>query len=90
MLELGQTWNLIITVMIGIVAYFLRRLDRQIMDNDRDRKREIDELRNDFDEMKEKMPFTYVLREDYIRSMAAFGNKLDKIHEHIVLNKDKG
>lgn len=88
-MEWKEVFPLVITIMIGIIAYFLKQLHKQISDNNDERKREIEELRNDFDEMKEKMPFTYVLREDYIRSMAAFGNKLDKIHDHIVL-KDKG
>lgn len=88
-LEWNEASSIILTCLIGVIAYFLKQLHKQITDNNNERKQEIDELRNDFDDLKERMPFTYVLREDYIRSMAAFGNKLDKIHDHIVL-KDKG
>jgi cell division protein FtsB len=35
-------------------------------------------LRREIDDMRNKMPFTYVLRDDYIRMMASFEHKLDR------------
>lgn len=86
-MESNTILTIAVPTMMGIIAYFLKRLDNQISRSNDQVKQEIDGLRDDFEKFKDKMPFTYVLREDYIRSMAAFGHKLDKIHDLVVERK---
>ena len=65
-----------------VVAYFLKRYEKSIDDALKQHKRETDELRQEIYKMQSSLPQSYVFREDYIRTMADFTRKLDRILEH--------
>lgn len=86
--------QLIITVIIGVIAYFLKEtknaIDKDIQDNKKDieeNKNEINSIKKEFNEFKENIPFHYVLRDDFIRSITNIDKKLDKIYDTIALTK---
>ncbi len=61
----------------------LNQLEKQVSDR-------LNKLERDVMEMKANMPLVYVFRDDYIRTMASFGNKLDKVLESGVLHRREG
>ena len=78
----------IIMGLAGMTAYFARSTHARMEKDIEERKKEIRELkadtraeigalRKEIDDMRCKMPFTYVLREDFLRLMASFEHKLD-------------
>lgn len=71
----------VISVLLTAVAYFLKATREQIDRDMSERKKETDKLRDELTEMKSSLPRTYVLRDDYIRTMADFGRKLDRLLE---------
>lgn len=86
--------QLIITIIIGVIAYFLKEtknsIDKDIQDNKKDiqeNKTEINTIRKEFNDFKENMPFHFVLRDDFIRSITNIDKKLDKIYDTIALTK---
>jgi hypothetical protein len=79
-----------IVCLAGLAVYFAQRTHNRMEKDIEDRKKEIGELkaemkaetaclRRELDDMRNKMPFTYVLREDFIRLMASFEHKLDVV-----------
>lgn len=87
--------QLIITLLIGGVSYFIKRtLDefkagmKQQADRleqlDAKHSRETAELRKELSELKADLPLVFVLREDHIRLMSRIEDKIDQI-----LYKDK-
>ena len=87
--------QLIITLLIGGVSYFIKRtLDefKAGMKQQADRLEQLDtkhsrepaELRKELSELKADLPLVFVLREDHIRLMSRIEDKIDQI-----LYKDK-
>lgn len=69
----------VIVTLLLVIGYFFKQTLAEIKGAIRDQRCETDELRKEFTDMKSSLPMTYVLREDYIRTMADFGNKLDRL-----------
>ena len=80
----------IIGGLAALAVYFAKQTHQRIENDIKDRKEEIRalkaevkeetaELRREIDDMRNAMPFTYVLREDFIRLMASFEHKLDMV-----------
>lgn len=65
-----------------VVAYFLKRYEKQIDRSLEQHKQETDELRRELHSIQAMLPQSYVFREDYIRTMADFNRKLDRLLEH--------
>lgn len=65
--------------LLAIVGYFLNRTLQGLQSTLSEHKTKIDGLQQELMDLKCAMPVTYVLREDYIRTMADFGNKLDRL-----------
>lgn len=77
----------VLTAVLGIIAYFLRRLVERLDQVENDHK----DLRKEFENFKSQLPFLYVLREDWIRYQAQFDRKLDDILKALATwGKDKG
>lgn len=71
--------QIVATIIIGILAFFLKRTFKNIDDI----KKEQEEYEKEFNNFKTNMPFVYTLREDFIRVVAGFDNKLDKILDRL-------
>lgn len=73
-------------IVVGVVGYFLKDTMAELKNGIKKNADDVDKLRNEFAELKADLPFVYVLREDYIRSlnnvdrqMGDMNNKLDKL-----------
>lgn len=82
------TWILqtITTLGIGVIAFFLKGTLSQLQENISRNSAEIQKVKEDLNDLKSDLPFVYVLREDFIRSlnnvdskMQNIDNKLDKL-----------
>lgn len=65
-----------------VIAYFLKRYEKSIDEALKQHKQETDTLRQEIYRMQSALPQSYVFREDYIRTMADFNRKLDRLLEH--------
>lgn len=72
-----------IMISIGIITYFIKELRATIEEQIDENKSKLDFLEKEFNSFKTDMPFVYVMREDFIRSMENVEQKLDKIYDHI-------
>ena len=68
---------------LAVIGYFIRDLKQSLADKDREQDNAIDGLRRDFQDFRAKMPETYVLREDWIRTTTGFYKKLDDVAKQI-------
>lgn len=73
-------------IVVGVVGYFLKDTMAELRNSIKKNADDVDKLKNEFNELKADLPFVYVLREDYIRTlnnvdrqMGDMNNKLDKI-----------
>lgn len=87
-----ETWALptIFTLLIGALGYFLKRhidgvggqitdLKKSVEANKRDTDARIAGLERQLNDYIREMPYQYVLREDFIRSISNMDTKLSKI-----------
>lgn len=74
--------QLFVAGLLAVIARFFSRYEKQIDKAIDQHKKETDQLRSELHEMKAAMPQTYVFRDDYIRTMADFNRKLDRLLEH--------
>ncbi len=75
--------NLILTVLVGLLMFFLKGFQRSIRDRFKEDQERIEKIETELHAFKEKMPEKYVLRDDWLRTMAAFDAKLDRIQEAV-------
>lgn len=91
-MNLQWVYSIIITCVLGIIAYFLKEtkkgLDEKIKDVvaeickvKTDASAEINKVKEEFNQFKSEMPLVYVLRDDFIRAMGNVEKKLDKIYD---------
>ena len=87
-------FQLVITVVTGIIAYFLKETkknsDEKLCENKsaiHDTKVNLEEFKKEFQDFKSELPMVYVLRDDFIRAMATVEKKLDKIYDFLAANK---
>ncbi|MBG9567453.1 hypothetical protein [Brevibacillus agri] len=77
---------------IGVIGYFLKttvtemkeqiKLNSQRVDQTEEKmEKKIVELKKELEDLRSDLPFIYVTREDFIRTMNNVDNKLDKIYD---------
>ncbi len=77
---------------IGVIGYFLKttvtemkeqiKLNNQRVDQTEEKmEKKIVELKKELEDLRSDLPFIYVTREDFIRTMNNVDNKLDKIYD---------
>lgn len=71
-----------IAILLFIIRSLLKESNNHIKESLEERRQETNELRRELHEMKALLPQSYVLRDDYIRTMADFNRKLDRLLEH--------
>lgn len=67
----------------GAIGYFLRSLHSDINRKFEEADRRIDRVDRDLMEVRTSMPTRYVLKDDYIRTISVFGQKLDEIFKRL-------
>ena len=78
-------------LLLGIIAFFLKdtlaEIKKNIAENATRQENfenktlgEINNLRCEFNNLKSDLPFVYVTREDFVRSLNSIDSKLDKIY----------
>lgn len=86
--------NAIPTIIIGIIGFFIKRtltqFEQQMKEQkahlekqQADQKERVDELDKQLNEFIQKMPYQFTLRDDFIRAVAGFDSKLDKILDRL-------
>lgn len=77
---------------IGAIGYFLKTTMGELKEQIKDNSKKVDDVENkvdkkicdlekELDNLKSDLPFIYVTREDFIRSLNNVDNKLDKIYD---------
>ncbi len=85
-MHLDANWLMQLAILTGIgaIGYFIKQTikkqDTRITGVESECKR----IDKDLADLKSDLPFIYVTREDYIRHMNAFENKLDRIYDRLV------
>lgn len=93
-MDLSWVLQTVIAIGIGIIGYFLKttvaELKKQIKANlekvtnvENKLNGKLDELEKELSDLKSDLPFIYVTREDFIRSMNTVGNKFDKVGDKL-------
>lgn len=67
----------------GIIAYFLRDIRQAVKEKHKEQDNKIEKLQGEFADMKASLPRHYVLRDDFIRAIAALDSKVDNIGKEI-------
>ncbi|BFH15192.1 hypothetical protein M5X00_24425 [Paenibacillus alvei] len=88
------TWVIQTVIMLGIgaIGFFLKTTLSEVKQHIASSAKRVDELEDKMDtkvaglerevkELKSDLPFIYVTREDYIRTMNNVDKKLDRIHD---------
>ena len=73
---------------VGIIGYFLKRTLAQLEERITKQEQRIDQLEKEMQAFINQLPFTYTLRDDFLRTVANFDKKLDKILD--ILRDNKG
>jgi uncharacterized membrane-anchored protein YhcB (DUF1043 family) len=79
------TWAIqgITGLAIGALCFFLKRTLTQFEQTAKEQKERIDKLDDKMNTFINNMPFQYTLRDDFIRTVAGFDAKLDKILDQL-------
>ncbi|MBI5561305.1 MAG: hypothetical protein HY894_00390 [Deltaproteobacteria bacterium] len=64
---------------LGVIGYFLKALHRDIKEGSARTDEKISMVERDFMEFKAELPRTFVMKDDYIRTIASFDLKLDSM-----------
>jgi len=83
-----MNWELIILnaailTGIGIIGYFLRDMRTTVKEKFKEHDEKIDCIEGKYHDLREDLPQRFVMRDDYIRALSGFGNKLEKIYEAV-------
>lgn len=76
---IGSCASLICTIVVGALAYFIKRTIASLEETDRKGSERIDKVEEKLNDLKADLPLVYVTREDYIRVMNRIEDKLDQI-----------
>ena len=93
-MELSWILQTITTLAIGLIAFFLKgtmadikegikKNDLKVKEMDCKLSKNIEDLRNELHDLKSDLPFVYVLREDFIRSLNNVDTKMGNIDSKI-------
>lgn len=69
----------ITTIVVGVVGYFVKDAMAELKNGIKKNADDVDKLRCELNDLKSDLPFVYVLREDFIRSLNNVDGKLDRI-----------
>lgn len=75
----GATASLLCTIVVGALAYFMKRTLSALETADQKNAAKIDAVEERLNDLKSDLPLLYVTREDYIRVMNRVEDKLDRI-----------
>lgn len=92
------TW-IIQVVAYGVICFLLKRelnqldardkhLQERIDEVDKKATQRIDKLQKEFNDTMNELPFKYTMRDDFIRAVAGFDAKLDKILDQLSRNNN--
>lgn len=76
-------YQIILTVTLGIIAYFLRDMKKSFDDKISQNKNDITKVQEDLDDFKEKVSDKYVMKEDFVRSMTTVDKRFDIVDEKL-------
>ncbi len=76
---IGATASLLCTIVVGALAYFMKRTLSALETADQKNAAKIDKVEGSLNDLKADLPLLYVTREDYIRVMNRVEDKLDRI-----------
>ncbi|MFW5435223.1 hypothetical protein [Paenibacillus apiarius] len=81
-------WNWILQTAtmlgIGAIGFFLKTTLSEVKQQIASSAKRVDGIEKELKELKSDLPFIYVTREDYIRTMNNVDKKLDKIHDTMI------
>lgn len=75
------TWIIqsITAMAIGVIGYFLKGTLTELKESNKQNAGDINEVKKELNELKSDLPFIYVLREDFIRSLNNVDTKMQNI-----------
>lgn len=75
------TWILqtITALVIGVIGFFLKGTLTELKDGIKQNAGDIQRVKNELNDLKSDLPFVYVLREDFIRTLNNVDNKMNNI-----------
>lgn len=76
---IGSVASLLCTIVVGALAYFIKKTLATLEETDRKEADRIDKVEEKLNDLKADLPLVYVTREDYIRVMNRVEDKLDQI-----------
>lgn len=68
---------------LGIIGYFLRDIREAVKEKQQEQDALIKEVEKEMASLKETLPQKYVLRDDFVRAVAAMDNKVDNIFREV-------
>lgn len=68
---------------IGIIAFFIKDIRATLKEDQKRQDEEIGEVREEMSRLKASLPMHYVLRDDFLRAVAALDGKIDAISQDI-------
>lgn len=76
-------YQIVLTVMLGIIAYFLKDMKKGFEEKHIQNKCEITKVQEDLEDFKEKVSDKYVMKEDFVRSMTTVDKRFDIVDEKL-------
>lgn len=75
------TWILqtLTALIIGVIGFFLKGTLTELKDGIKLNAGDIQKVKNELNDLKSDLPFVYVLREDFIRTLNNVDNKMNNI-----------
>ena len=95
-MDINWVLQTVTMVGVGIIAYFSKTTVNEIKQQIKDNalkvnvvENKMDGLEKELNELKSDLPFIYVTREDFIRTMNNVDKKLDKIYDIMLQERGK-
>jgi len=79
----GWIIQIVTTLAVGIIGFFIKRTLSHLEKASEQQGKRLDKLEDDYHKTLEALPLNYVLRDDFIRTVARLDDKLDKILDKI-------
>lgn len=78
-MELTSILQTITALVIGVIGFFLKGTLTELKDGIKQNAGDIQRVKNELNDLKSDLPFVYVLREDFIRTLNNVDNKMNNI-----------
>lgn len=82
-MNINTILQLITVTIIGIIGYFIKDKVKSLQEKDKKNEESINSLQKELIDFQKEMPFRYVTRDEFIRSITNIDSKLDKIYEKL-------